>query len=123
MTSPTQRTLAWLRTDLQAQAQVVERWNPHARIRQDLFGCIDIVAVTTVVIGVQACAASSHSARVKKSMAEPKLLPWLRAGAMFWVVSWGKKGKRGEPKRWTKRVTAIYSRLDDSLCAAEVEDA
>ncbi len=120
MTSPTQRTLAWLRIELGAQCQVVEKWNPHARIRQDLFGCIDIVAVTSMIVGVQACAASSHSARVKKSMAEPKLLRWLQAGAGFYVVSWGKKGKRGEVKKWTKRVTVFLLR-DETIETVEAD--
>ena len=107
VTTPTQRTLAWLRTDLGAQAAVVEKWNPHARVRQDLFGCIDIVATANKIIGVQACAAASHSARVKKSLAEPQLVGWLRAGGHFWVMSWGKKGPRGKVKRWMYRTTTI----------------
>lgn len=107
MTTPTQRTLAWLRTDLGAQAAVVEKWNPHARVRQDLFGCIDIVATANKIIGVQACAAASHSARVKKSLAEPQLVGWLKAGGHFWVMSWGKKGARGKVKRWMPRTTVV----------------
>lgn len=110
MTTPTQRTLAWLRTDLGAQAAVVEKWNPHARIRQDLFGVIDIVATANKIIGVQACASASHSARVKKSLAEPQLVGWLRAGGHFWVMSWGKRGARGKVKRWTSRTTVVILR-------------
>lgn len=41
--SPTERSLAECRKRGWV-AQVVERWNPHAHIRQDMFGCIDIVA-------------------------------------------------------------------------------
>ena len=42
--SPTQRSLKLLR-DEGYTAQVVERWNPHARVRQDLFGVIDTAAM------------------------------------------------------------------------------
>ena len=118
MTTPTQRTLAWLRDELGAQAAVVEKWNPHARIRQDLFGCIDIVATANKIIGVQACAAASHSARVKKSLAEPQLVGWLKAGGHFWVMSWGKRGARGKVKRWTHRTT-VFVLLDGLPFARE----
>jgi hypothetical protein len=118
MLSPTQRTLAWLRGDLGAQAAVVEKWNSHARIRQDLFGVIDIVATANKIIGVQACAAASHSARVKKSLAEPQLVGWLKAGGHFWVMSWGKKGARGKVKRWTHRTT-VFVLLDGLPFARE----
>lgn len=57
MTSPTQRTLAYLRGAGYPLVQGVERWNPHARIRQDLFGIIDVVAVGSDVVGVQATGA------------------------------------------------------------------
>ncbi len=42
--SPTSRSLAECRKRGWT-AQVVEHWNPHAHIRQDLFGVIDIVAL------------------------------------------------------------------------------
>lgn len=43
--SPTQRTLNLLRTS-GYRAAVVEKWNAHAKLRQDLFGFADIIAVT-----------------------------------------------------------------------------
>lgn len=101
--SPTSRSLAecrrrgWI-------AQVVEKWNPHARVRQDLFGCIDIVAVQEgQILGIQACAGSSHAARRDKALAEPRLRAWLDAGARFEVWSWAKQGPRGKRKTWTLR--------------------
>ena len=42
--TPTARTLAAMRREGWT-VQVVERWNPHARIRQDLFGWADLLAV------------------------------------------------------------------------------
>ena len=106
--SPTQRSLkAW--RDVGATAAVVERWNPHAKIRQDLFGCIDIVVATPDIgiIGVQACAAASHAARVEKAYQQPGLAAWLKAGGLFRVESWGKKGARGKRKTWQMRVEWI----------------
>ena len=127
--TPTQRTLAeckrrgWI-------AQVVEKWNPHARVRQDLFGCIDIVACVPVsypskkhplegidvfipteqpsyILGIQACAGSSHAARKTKALAEPRLRAWLGAGARFEVWSWSKRGPRGKRKTWQLREEAL----------------
>jgi hypothetical protein len=42
--SPTQRTLAAIRRE-GALAGIVEKWNSHAFIRQDLFGFVDIIAI------------------------------------------------------------------------------
>lgn len=104
--SPTQRTLAecrkrgWI-------AQVVERWNPHARIRQDLFGCIDILALTPDgILGIQACAGPSHAARMAKALREERLQRWRDAGGLFAVWSWSKRGARGKRKTWTLRTEA-----------------
>jgi hypothetical protein len=102
--SPTQRTLAeckrrgWI-------AQVVEQTIPHTFIKRDLFGVIDIIAITPDgIIGIQATAGKgNHAKRVAKAVAEPRLSAWLRAGAMFGVWSWALQGARGEVKRWTLR--------------------
>lgn len=42
--TPTQRSLCKLRADGWLVA-VVERWNPYARVRQDLFGFADLLAI------------------------------------------------------------------------------
>ena len=101
--SPTARTLAYCR----AQGWicgVVEKWNPHARIRQDLFGFIDIVAVGNYAItGIQATSTPNMSARVKKIEAEPRSVEWRRAGGRILVIGWSKRGPRGKPKRWTAK--------------------
>jgi hypothetical protein len=101
--SPTARTLKLLREEGWT-AQVVERWNAYATIRVDLFGGIDIVAIHPVrgILGVQACAVSSQSARMAKLLAEPKLREWVAAGGRLEVWGWGKrKVKRGgTATRW-----------------------
>lgn len=119
--SPTQRSLAWLR-ERNACAQVVERWNPHARVRQDLFGVIDIVSVLPGrIIGVQACAGASVSARVKKSLAEPRLRAWLDAGGLFVVHGWRKTGPRGKRKEWALRM--VWIQVRDGMLVTEEGDA
>jgi hypothetical protein len=86
--SPTSRTLERARK-LGYTIQVVERWNPHAKVRIDLFGCIDLVAVTSdAIVGIQACAGSSHAARRTKALLEPRLAAWVRAGGRFEIWSW-----------------------------------
>lgn len=131
MTSPTQRTLKWLR-DRGCRAQVVEHFNRFANVRVDLFGAIDIVAMipdriavysTTELsritgwkagidprrlMGIQACAGSSHAARLKKAQALPGITEWCETGAEFVVMSWSKKGGRGKRKLWAPRVTDLH---------------
>ena len=76
MSSPTQRTLKHLR-DQGYRAEVVERWNPHARIRQDLFTIIDVLALSeTEVVAVQTTSASNMKARINK-ISESDILPLL----------------------------------------------
>ncbi len=101
--SPTQRALADLRK-LGYTVQVVERWNPYAKIRQDLFGFIDIIAMRPgELLGVQACAGASHAARREKALSEPRLRTWLEAGGKAEIWSYAKQGPRGKVKMWTLR--------------------
>lgn len=111
-TSPTQRTLAELRKRGWI-AQVVEKWNPHAHVRVDLFGVIDLVAIRpttegepSAIVGIQACAGGGgdHAERRKKILAEPRAAAWCGAGCELEVWSWGKRGPAGKRKLWTLRV-------------------
>lgn len=93
--SPTQRALKHLR-EMGYQAQVVEKWNAFAKIRIDLFGCIDIVAVRpgVPVLGVQCTSHSNISSRVEKSLVLGQM--WLSTGhAQLEVWAWRKlKGQK-----------------------------
>lgn len=97
--SPTQRSLAYLRK-LGYHAQVVEKYNPFARVRQDLFGIIDIVAVHPEekgVLGVQTTTSSHLSSRIGKAH-KNKILPiWLLAENRMDFHGWKKSAKTG---RW-----------------------
>lgn len=118
MTSPTQRTLAELRK-IGWTCAIVERWNQYAKIRQDLFGFIDIVAIRPgEILAVQACAGASHAARRDKIIAEPKSAQWLAAGGLIEIWSWRKAGERGKRKLWTPRVERIET-FDHSQLASE----
>lgn len=109
--SPTSRTLKVLRARGAVPA-VVERWNPGARVRQDLYGFIDIVAMEpgqTGLLGVQATSESGGNvaARLVKIAAEPRAALWLDAGNRIVVHGWGKKGARGRRKVWTLREVVV----------------
>lgn len=89
-TSPTQRTLAELRKNGYLP-WVVEKWNHYAKIRQDLLGCVDVLAFRKgAVLGVQATSGSNVSARVAKAKAEPRLRVFLESGCSFEVWGWRK---------------------------------
>ena len=66
--SPTQRTLKKLRDsgDYPLVA-IVERWNAVAKIRQDLFGIIDLLAIDIKgnTVGIQVTSYSNVSARLR----------------------------------------------------------
>jgi vacuolar-type H+-ATPase subunit F/Vma7 len=97
MSSPTQRTLKHLR-DSGYRAEVVERWNPHARIRQDLFTIIDVLALSeTEVVAVQTTSASNMKARINK-ISEADILPLLLKLEWRVIVHGWKKNK--QTNRW-----------------------
>ena len=105
-TSPTQRTLTRLRREGYF-AQVVERFNAHAKVRQDLFGFVDVVAVHPSAGRVLLVQATSHpnvSARVRKIVGEraAEARACLDYGLVVEVWGWRKVGRR-----WTATVRQI----------------
>lgn len=105
--SPTTRALQELRR-FGAMAAVVERWNHWAKVRQDLFGFIDILAILGPnTIGIQVTDGTNHAARVTKIKAEPRARAWLAAGNLIEVWSYRKAGKRGQRKRWVCRKEVV----------------
>lgn len=105
MTSPTSRTLAMLRDDGWTCA-VVEKWNPHARIRQDALGFGDILCCRAGrrPTLVQCTSGSNVAARITKIMQEPRRLAWLASGGEIMVVGWRKVGPRGKRKVYEPRI-------------------
>lgn len=106
--SPTARTLAecrkrgWI-------AQVVEQTLGRTFIKRDLFGAIDVLAVTDrdQTLGIQATSGANHASRRAKILTEPRMRRWLEAGNFLEVWSWSKTGKRGKRKVWTLREEQI----------------
>jgi hypothetical protein len=104
-TSPTQRTLKYLREQGCQLVAITEKWNPHAMIRQDLFGIIDVLAIKDEqVIAVQACSGGDVSKRIDKiAEAEFKnpvtqetcltLAALLKAKIKVYVHGWRKNAK------------------------------
>lgn len=97
--SPTQLSLRWLR-DNGYIAEVTEHWNPHARIRNDLFGFVDVLAIRdTETLAVQTTSAANVPARVRK-IRESDLYPKvLAAGWQVRVHGWAKKSGRWHLQR------------------------
>jgi len=108
--SPMARTLGWLR-EHGYQADVAERWIPRTKIRKDLFGFIDVMAVSDhELLAIQVSHEDRHADHVKKVMA----LPVARDLAFHMNVevwSWGKRGARGKRKQWTLRRDQLTAQL------------
>lgn len=121
MTSPTQRALAFCK-DQGWTVQVVEKWNQWAGVRQDLFGCIDLVVLDGAgggPLGVQVTSGSNVSARLTKSRQEPRLQQWLASPARFEVWGYGKRKKRRKDGSYGKSYEWVLRR--ETLEAATPE--
>ena len=108
MTSPTQRSLKALRAD-NWTCQITERWNPFAKVRQDLFGFCDILCISPArgILAVQTTSGNNVSARMEKIRQEPKAALWLACGGRIQVHGWRKIGDRGKRKLWDCRVIEL----------------
>ena len=103
------RTLKTLRDDSYI-CDIVERYNPFTKRRNDLFGFIDLIAIKeNEIIGVQCCSGSSHAAHKKKILASEYFPLWLNAGGKVQLRSWRKvkTKKGGMATKWKERVEAI----------------
>ena len=124
--TPTQRTLARLR-DEGWTAAVTERWNSFAKIRQDLFGFCDVLAIMSAVtpgrgfLAVQCTSGPNVSARVTKLTALPEVRTWLLAGGRCEVWGWSKRGARGQRKTWQVRRVGFQVDGTGRLCDFELE--
>lgn len=109
--SPTARSLAECRKRGWV-AGVVERYNSHTKQRNDLFGIIDIVAITPSkrLVGIQAGSGNrasgggDHAAHRTKILAEKRAPLWVEAGADLQLWSWSYVVGKGGRRRYTLRV-------------------
>jgi len=103
-TSPTKRTLEKCKKHGWTVA-VVERWNQFAKVRQDLFGFVDVVAMSGQgFVGIQSTSGSNVSSRIAKIREEPRAAEWLKCGGRIFVHGWRKLVKTG---RWECREIEI----------------
>jgi len=91
MSSPTQRTLKCLRDRGYPLVAVTEKWNPHAKVRQDMFGIIDVFAVGADIVAVQATSGSNMSSRIAKITDSDALAHLRKAGIRVLVHGWTKR--------------------------------
>lgn len=109
--TPTQRTLKLLR-DQGWTAEIVERWNQYARIRQDFAGFADILAFNSRasrgVLAVQTTSGTNLAARRAKILASEKAREWLAAGNFITLHGWRKLKPRGvKVPKWDCRVEPL----------------
>lgn len=103
-------------------ADKVEQRLPRCFITRDLFGCIDILAMTeNTFLGLQVTAGDNHAARKAKAMAEPRLRRWLQLGGRFAIWSYDKRGGAGTRQVRVLREEEIT--LQDLWSAAEPSEA
>lgn len=114
MNSRASRSKQWLERQGYRVA-ITERWNPFARVRQDLYGIIDLLAIGPGIIpskiwGIQVTGGGGDvAAHVTKALASAALPLWLQSGGLFSIIGWRKIGDRGKRKLWKARI------LDASL--------
>ncbi len=101
--SPTQRSLQFGR-DAGYTCEIVERWNPHVRRRQDLLGFADLLFVGNgAIVAVQTTSGGDVSKRIAKIEACENARTWLANGGKIEVHGWRKVGPRGKRKTWQIR--------------------
>ncbi len=95
-TSPTQLSLKKLKSEGYV-CQITERWNAFARIRQDLFGFVDVLAIKdNETLAVQTTSYSNISARAKKIADHENVGAVRKAGWKIHIHGWHKVGNRWE---------------------------
>jgi len=104
MSSPTSRSLEKMRK-AGFLAEVVERWNQWARVRHDLFGFIDVLALRgNELWAIQTTSGSNVSARIKKIRETPSSAQWLSSPTRRIIVhGWARRGAKGKRKLWACR--------------------
>ena len=101
-TSPLQRSKKLLEAEGYTVA-IVERWNPWAKVRQDLFGIIDLLAIDQYgTLGVQVTTLGHKQDHITKMEASPNLERLLNAGWGIELQSWRKlkDGWKVDIKAW-----------------------
>lgn len=111
MRGPTQRSLALLRKRGYT-VYITEYWQAYAKIRKDLYGWIDIMAInpeTQETLGVQTTTGTNLSARIKKAEGLDAYHEWLKCGNVAEFHGWRKilKKKGGKLKIWAPKIERV----------------
>jgi len=106
-TSPTQRSLAYLR-ELGYYCEVVEHWNSFTAQRKDLWGWCDILALRRDEVLAVQTTSSAVSARVNKILAAPNLNSVREAGIKIHVHGWIR-----QPINKTRKKVTYKLRIED----------
>ena len=109
MSSPTQRSKKYLE-EQGYFVWIVEHWNSFAKIRQDLWGFADLLAIKpNEILAVQTTSGSNVSARVKKINNHENVVKVRQAGIRIHVHGWAK----GKNNRYSIRVVdCSYEHLE-----------
>ena len=85
-------------------------WNSFAKIRQDMFGFIDLLAISgNDTLAVQTTSGANVSHRVNKLKMVPGVKIWLSSPNRRLVVhGWAKRGAQGKAKKWTCRTVNLW---------------
>jgi hypothetical protein len=101
MSSPTQRSKGLLEENGYLVA-IVEHWNPWAKVRQDLYGIADLLAVRpNETVAIQTTTYPHMMERVEKILASPNRVRLLDAGWHIIVHGW--KAPNKSTRTWTLR--------------------
>lgn len=97
--SPAARSTALLKAEGYA-VDTVERWIPGARIRRDLFGLFDLLAIREgSTLAVQVTTGDHLADRRRKVLASPLLERVQAAGWRIELHGWAKRGNRWRCRR------------------------
>ena len=103
--SNTSRTLRYIRAQGWS-ANIVECYNFYSKQRKDLFGIIDIVALTDKgITGIQSTG-QNFAEHDRKILQSPEALEWIEAGGHLMLIGWRKVKLRYGAKalRWAPRI-------------------
>lgn len=108
-TLATQRTMKVLR-DHGWTVAIVEKYIKHPNMpfgkRIDVYGFGDLLACRPLdkeIALIQCCPGASHAEHKTKILSIPEYRIWKDSGGRVFLVSWAKRGVRGEEKHWTMR--------------------
>ena len=106
--TPTQRSLKLLR-DRGYMVAIVEKWNHYVKVRQDLFGIFDLLAIRgDETVGVQTTSGSNVAARIAKITESDSAKLWNKSPNRKIIVhGWRLAGERGKRKTWQCREELI----------------